>query len=72
MGIKSLFEKSIGIRRLQQYEVTQTTLYKLLEAIIDEVRPEENKLVTEIVIHLIHTGRIRFLKNTKKADIIFH
>ena len=41
-----------------------TTLGDLIEAINEDVEPEEDYLVSEAVSHLIDAGRIRFL-NTK-------
>ena len=38
-----------------------TTLGELIEAINEEVEPEEDYLVSRTVSHLIDTGRIRFL-----------
>ena len=37
--------------------VVTTTLYELLEAVIEEVQPEEKRLVPEIVINLLITRR---------------
>ena len=38
---------------------TKTTLYELIEAIGDVVEAEEERLVPEIVLHLIDSGKIR-------------
>ena len=37
--------------------VVTTTLYELLEAVNEEVKPEEKRLVPEIVIDLLNTCR---------------
>ena len=50
-----------------------TTLYELIEAISDEVQPEEDKLVSETVLHLLNSNRIRYLDAApaikKKSDL---
>lgn len=38
----------------------ETTLYKLIEAINEQVRPREERLVVEAVSDLIDTGQIKF------------
>ena len=38
----------------------QTTLYELIEAINEQVRPGEDLLAVEAVLDLIDTGQIRF------------
>ena len=40
-----------------QKNVVTTTLYELIEAINEEVQPEEKTLVPEIVINLLNTCR---------------
>lgn len=40
-------------------EVVNTTLYDLLQAIQDELRPGEEHLAAHIVAHIIRQGRIR-------------
>jgi len=37
----------------------KTTLYELIEAISEEVPPEEDDLVTEVVLHLFDSGKIK-------------
>ena len=37
--------------------VVSTTLYELIEAVIEEVQPEEKRIVPEIVIDLLNTRR---------------
>jgi len=37
-----------------------TTLYELIEAIGEEMRPGEDRLVTETVLHLFDTGQVKF------------
>lgn len=44
-----------------------TTLRDLIGAIQEEVEPEEDHLIAEVVLDLVETGRIRFLN--PKGDI---
>lgn len=39
----------------------KTTLYDLIDAISREVSPEEEELVIATVVHLLKSGRARFL-----------
>jgi hypothetical protein len=48
----------------------ETTLFDLVEAINEEVGPEEDHLVSEIVLDLLDRGRIRFL-NPKGEIALF-
>jgi hypothetical protein len=47
-----------------------TTLYDLLEAIHDEVPPGHRgeRLATEVVAHLLDSGRIRFIGDRHHLD----
>jgi hypothetical protein len=43
-----------------------TTLYDLIEAIGDEISAGEDELLAEAVVHLMETGRLKFVgKSTK-------
>jgi hypothetical protein len=44
----------------QELKTDKTTLYELIEAISDQVQPEEDLLVVEAVLDLIDTGQIKF------------
>ena len=46
----------VSLPHLQKNVVT-TTLYELIEAINEEVQPEEKRLVPEIVLNLLNTCR---------------
>ncbi len=46
----------VSLPHLQKNVVT-TTLYELIEAINEEVQPEEKQIVPEIVINLLNTCR---------------
>lgn len=45
---------------------TKTTLYELIEAISEELLPGEDRLVTEVVLHLLNTEKIKFLGDLGK------
>jgi hypothetical protein len=39
----------------------KTSLYELIEAISEEVKPGEDELVAETVLHLFETGQAKFI-----------
>ncbi len=43
-----------------------TTLYDLVAAVCDEVGEDEDALVTATVMHLLHSGRVKFLGNRQE------
>jgi hypothetical protein len=43
----------------------RTTLYDLIEVINAEVGPEDERLVIATVVHLLNTGRIKFLGHSE-------
>ena len=47
-----------------------TTLYDLVEALSAEVGPDEGHLVTAAVIHLINSGRARFVGSRKTLTVV--
>jgi len=47
-----------------------TTLYDLVEAVNMEVSPAEDRLVTAAVMHLINSGRARFVGSRKTLTIV--
>ena len=42
------------------------TLYDLIKAVQDEVRPEEDGLVIDVVIDSLKSGRVKFLNSHPK------
>jgi len=48
----------------QQYITTTTSLYELIEAVQNAVGPENDDLVVAIVMDLLRSGRIKFLRHT--------
>jgi alpha-ketoglutarate-dependent taurine dioxygenase len=49
-----------------------TTLYDLIAAMQSVVKPEEDELVVTAMIHLLRSGRIRFMRPSGKADATAH
>lgn len=47
-----------------------TTLYDLVAALNAEVGPEDDHLVTAAVMHLINSGRTRFIGSRKQVQIV--
>lgn len=54
----------------------KTTMYELIEAISDQVQPEEDRLVVEAVLDLIDTGQVKFLgsigESVSREDHFLH
>jgi hypothetical protein len=48
-----------------------TTLGELIEAINEEVEPEEDHLLDEVVLHLLESGRIRFLNPAGELELLW-
>ena len=48
-----------------------TTLGELISTINEEVEPEEDRLVAEVVLHLLETGRIRFLNSRGDLELLW-
>lgn len=51
-----------------EHRSIRTTLYDLIEAINGEVEPEEEGLVITTMLHLLYTGRVRFLREVENPD----
>jgi hypothetical protein len=45
---------------MKQRSTVRTTLYELIEAINEQVPPEEDGLVPGIVLHMLVTGQVKF------------
>ena len=57
----------------QLYESTsispiRTTLYDLIEAVQDEVEPNEERMIADVVMHLLATGQVRFIRDFNVFD----
>jgi hypothetical protein len=48
---------------------TYTTLYDLIEAISEQVAPDEDHLVTATLVHLINSGQVRFMDDPRALQI---
>lgn len=44
-----------------------TTLYDLIAALHESIEPGEEELVTAAVVHLLHSGRVRFLGKSQRC-----
>jgi hypothetical protein len=55
---------------LQQRLTIETTLYDLIVAIREEIAPDEEHLVTPIVVHLLNSGRVKFVDGTQHHRVI--
>jgi hypothetical protein len=49
----------------------KTTLGELIKAISEEVEPEEDHLVAEVILHLLETGRIKFLNPMGEINLVW-
>jgi hypothetical protein len=58
-GAPWVFLKGGG--RMKPRSTMRTTLYELIEAINEQVQPEEDRLVAGIVLHMLATGQIKFI-----------
>jgi len=67
-GLRSRYGKSQEIGSI----FLTTTLYHLIEAVQEEVGPEEDALVTEIVSDLLHSGKVSYKGTLKSEDLIEH
>jgi hypothetical protein len=48
----------------------ETTLYELVEAIGAEVEPGEDDLIIATVVHLLNSGRVKFIGDWKNAKVV--
>jgi hypothetical protein len=67
--MQSASERGMAMNIVEEYApaiegkrtTIQTTLYDLIAAMQATVEPSEDALVVDTVVHLLRTGRIRFL-----------
>ena len=57
MEISYLPTKS-GLMRSHELYLVETTLYDLMEAVMDELKPGEEYLMTEIIMDMLKTWRM--------------
>jgi hypothetical protein len=55
-------------KSIEKHPVIRTTLYDLIDAIGREVPAEEDNLVVATVMHLLQSGRVRFLGNPESYN----
>ncbi len=48
-----------------------TTLGELIGAINEEIEPEEDRLVAQVVLHLLESGRIKFLNPKGELELVW-
>jgi hypothetical protein len=65
-AVASLLPKSTNI---PSTSATMTTLYDLVAAIHDEIDAHEDELVTATVMHLLSSGRIKFLGDQEELKM---
>jgi hypothetical protein len=56
----TLSEPSIATK--QRTQTIITTLYDLIDAVNSSVGPENEELVVALVAQMLHSGRVRFLR----------
>jgi hypothetical protein len=61
----------IGEQLYPETMIIKTTLYELIEAISEEVEPAEDQLVTDVVLDLFDSGRIRCLNSKEEFSSSF-
>ena len=55
-----------------ELSIVETNLFELIDAVIEEVEPEEDWLVNEVVLDLLIKGGIRFLDPVGETDPPVH
>ena len=51
------------------HTMIETTLYDLISALSDELDSEEEDLILPIVVHLLNSGRIRFIEGLQQYKV---
>ena len=62
--------KAFWTKGLEGQEATsiRTTLYDLSETICEEVPPEEDWVVSQVVLHLLKIGQIKFFEHSEDFE----
>lgn len=47
----------------------ETTLYDLVSVLCDELEDEEEELILPILVHLLNSGRIKFIDGHRKYKV---
>jgi hypothetical protein len=74
--MQSASERGMAMNTVEEYvpaieekrTTVKTTLYDLIAAMQETVEPSEDALVVGTVVHLLRTGRIRFLGDTSSLN----
>ena len=56
-----------GVTHRQSAMVPTFTLEQLIKAISEEVKPGEDRLVAEVLLHLLDTGRVKPMGSTAES-----
>lgn len=48
----------------------ETTLYDLIVVIREEIGPDEEYLVTPIIVHLLNSGQVKFVDGLQQRRVI--
>lgn len=48
----------------------ETTLYDLIVIIREEIGPDEEHLVTPIIVHLLNSGQVKFIDGLQQRRVI--
>jgi hypothetical protein len=48
----------------------ETTLYDLIVVIREEIGPDEEHLVTPIIVHLLNSGRVKFVDGPQQRRVV--
>jgi hypothetical protein len=48
----------------------ETTLYDLIVVIREEIGPDEEHLVTPIIVHLLNSGRVKFVDGLQQRRVV--
>ncbi len=52
-----------------RFSINQTRLYEMVEAIVNEVDGEDEKLVPKIVVYLMNSERIKLVRQRKSLVV---
>jgi hypothetical protein len=55
---------------LEKQPPVETTLYDLIVAIREAVGPDEEHFVTPVVVHLLNSGRVKFVNGMRHHRVI--
>jgi hypothetical protein len=47
----------------------ETTLYDLVSMLCDELEDEEEELILPVLVHLLNSGRVKFIDGHRKYNV---